>query len=81
MRRQKLGRFVPASALLAVALVSALVPAPLLAGDCVDTWARCRGSATRQFFRNEVGEFRYSLLLDGCDIGYYFCSKGKGDGK
>lgn len=40
---------------------------------CVTKWSGCRVQATAAFFNGQVGTVRYSLLLDGCDMGYGAC--------
>jgi hypothetical protein len=54
-------------------LVASIVSTTSLSASCVTEWSQCRSDATRAYFNDEVGTFRYSLLLDGCDIGYGFC--------
>jgi hypothetical protein len=41
---------------------------------CVTRWSTCRTQATTAYFNNQVGMVRYSLLLDGCDMGYGACA-------
>jgi len=43
-------------------------------GSCVTRWRQCRDEATRAFFDGYVDTIRLSLLYDGCDIGYIWCS-------
>jgi len=76
MSTRRTGRFVRGVSLLAVSLALSLLPS-IASASCVTGWEICRGDADRAFVRGDVGVFRYSLLLDGCDIGYLTCSLAK----
>jgi hypothetical protein len=66
-------RLLKALVLISAVLVSSLIFPTVASASCVTEWSTCRSDATRAYFNDEVGTFRYSLLLDGCDIGYGFC--------
>ncbi len=73
MRRLVSGLFLA----LTLFVVATFTPTPASAESCVSRWEDCRDDAQDAFDRGEVGVVRYSLLLDGCDVGYGFCSIAK----
>lgn len=75
-RTGRFAKFAKAVSLLAVSLGLSLLPS-IASASCVTGWETCRGDADRAFVRGDVGVFRYSLLLDGCDFGYLSCSLSK----
>lgn len=60
----------------ALVLAVSMISAPTADASCVTEWSACRADATTAYFNDEVGTFRYSLLLSGCDVGYGACSVG-----
>ena len=71
-----LGRLAKGVSLLVLSVGIALLPSPAF-GSCVTARRTCREDADREFQEGRVGVFWYSLLLDGCDLSYFFCSSSK----
>jgi len=68
-----LRKFNSTAILVLVVISVAILPSATVEASCVTEWSTCRSDATAAYFRDEIGTFRYSLLLDGCDIGYGAC--------
>jgi len=76
MRTQRFGRLAKGISLLTLSIGLTLLPS-MAFGSCVTQRRGCRDDADREFREGRVGVFWYSILLDGCDISYLFCSSSK----